>query len=134
MRTPLALLAALLASGCLSVVEHEPAPATQAKRDWIASDTILWPAWAARGPSAADFHRVYPVGAKADNVEGIAYLRCTIEQELTLGCEIDQEAPAGYGFGAAAIQLSREFAIRTDHDVARPGAKVRLPIRFALEN
>lgn len=129
MRASLPIIAALLAGGCVST-----APQTLAYEIEAPSDTVIIPSWAARGPSPADYHRVYPSSAKADGVEGIVYLRCNVELELTFACEIQEESPAGYGFGSAAMALAREFAIKPNYPQVTPGSVVRLPIRFVLES
>ncbi len=130
----LPILAAALASGCLSVADDGVNHALPMGYTPTASDTIIWPGWAARGPAPSAFRRVYPEGAKAAGLQGLVHLRCTVETALTFACDVEQETPAGHGFGAAALELSREFAVKADYPNAAPGAVVRLPIRFVLED
>ena len=129
----LPIIAMLLASGCLSVADHGAAYELPVAVE-SSPDTIIWPAWAARGPAASEFRRVYPEGAKAADLSGLVHLRCTVETALTFACDVEQETPAGHGFGTAALELSRAFAVKADYPNAAPGAVVRLPIRFVLED
>jgi protein TonB len=133
LRFCLPIVSALLASGCLSVADHGAAYELPLAVE-SSPDTIIWPAWAARGPAASEFRRVYPEGAKAAGLSGLVHLRCTVETALTFACDVEQETPAGHGFGAAALELSRAFAVKADYPNAAPGAVVRLPMRFVLED
>jgi hypothetical protein len=130
----LPIIAALLASGCVSAEDQGAAYDLPVGAERSSSDTIIWPGWAARGPAASEFRRVYPEGAKADGLSGLVHLLCTVETALTFACDVERETPAGRGFGAAALELSRAFAVKADYPNAAPGAVVRLPIRFVLED
>lgn len=130
----LLIIAALLASGCLSAEDQVAAYDLPAAVERSSPDTIIWPGWAARGPAPSAFQRVYPESAKAAALRGRVHLLCTVETGLTFACDVERETPAGYGFGAAAMELSREFAVTADYPNVAPGAVVRLPIRFVLED
>jgi hypothetical protein len=89
----LPIISALLASGCLSVADHGAVYKLPVAVE-RSPDTIIWPGWAARGPAASEFRRVYPEGAKAAGLSGLVHLRCTVETALTFACDVEQETPA----------------------------------------
>ncbi|RZJ79148.1 MAG: energy transducer TonB, partial [Brevundimonas sp.] len=68
---------------------------------------ITNPSWA-RMPSGDQMARAYPSRAIGGNVQGAATLRCQVTANGGLtGCAVVSETPGGYGFGRAAVQLSR---------------------------
>jgi protein TonB len=85
-------------------------------------------------PSAADFARVYPAAARAQHAEGHVLLNCTILRTRRLSCTVALENPPGLGFGAAALELSREFrmAARTRDGRSTTGGHIRLPLAFTV--
>lgn len=90
--------------------------------------------WVER-PSADDFERYYPAWALWFGVEGRARLQCTVAVggQLT-ECSVLEETPAGWGFGAAAIRLTRHFRAADAMADGRSmiGARVSIPIRFQI--
>ncbi len=65
------------------------------------------PAATAATPSSVTVMDYYPPAARSAGVEGAASLRCSATEHLALrDCKIVNEAPAGYGFGAAALTLA----------------------------
>jgi len=94
---------------------------------------IITPVWAKRAPTAQDILRFYSGGALSNEVEGVAYLDCTVKETRALDCVERTEKPAGYGFGSAALQVSRLFLVRQDYPGAEPGNAVRLPVQFKME-
>jgi len=130
MRRGLIGMALLLAVAC-EAVPVEPATAWTPPPE--SSDTVLTPAWAERAPTVRDIMRVYPVRALSDAVEGVAYLNCTVKETRALDCIEGTEAPAGFGFSSAALQVSRLFVVREDYPGVAPGMAVRLPVRFKVE-
>jgi TonB family protein len=87
-------------------------------------------------PNAERMTALYPEAAKAKGVnEGRAVLGCTIGVGGALrDCRVEQENPAGLGFGAAALALSGSFALSPWTAEGKPtdGAAVRIPIRYVL--
>lgn len=55
--------------------------------------------------------RRYPREAFAADVEGAVELDCMVEPDGRLACAIASETPRGWGFGEAALALSREHVM-----------------------
>lgn len=87
---------------------------------------ITQPSWA-RVPR--DLARFYPHGALRQNVEGRAVLDCLVSTTGALACAIVSETPAGWGFGAAALQIAGEYRMRP---AMRDGAPVEGRYRMAV--
>jgi periplasmic protein TonB len=102
------------------VVDQPPVPA------------IISPNWIER-PNGADFERYYPFWAYLFQVEGEARLDCVVSVEGRLDCSVMHEAPAGWGFGDAAVRISRHFRMRPLLRDGRPTAagryRLRIPFR-----
>lgn len=121
------------------VIPASPAPADgQAAEPAPAADTgppvITHPRWIAR-PTPDQMMRAYPMRAQRDGVEGSATLRCAVTARGGLtDCAVLSESPGGYGFGRAAMQLSRHFRLspRTVDGQAVEGALVTIPLTFQL--
>jgi len=93
------------------------------------------PKWV-RMPTADQMERFYPRGAIEKELGGKATLRCSVTLEGTLtGCSVLSESPAGEGFGAAALKLSRYFRMspKTVDGTPVEGAVVTVPIGFTLD-
>lgn len=108
-------------SGAANVIPTPAPPAIITNPDWI------------RRPTAAQQNDAYPSRALDRGVAGMALLRCSVTVSGTLtACSVASETPGGYGFGRAAMSLSRYFAIspRLEDGRAVEGAKVDIPIRF----
>ena len=76
--------------------------------------------------------REYPREALAQGVAG----RATVECEITAGgvldhCLVQDEDPAGYGFGDAAIKLVFDYHVRPDAEGRfAVGRRVGVPVEF----
>ena len=100
-----------------------PRPSVVTNPDWI------------RRPSADQFAQYYPERAQRLEMAGRATIVCTVTAAGTLqGCSVTSEDPADYGFGDAAIKMSRFFKMKpaTRDGVPVEGLKVTIPLRFNL--
>jgi protein TonB len=92
------------------------------------------PAWIAK-PSGAQLSDAYPARALDLGLAGSATLMCTVMASGQVqGCVVIEETPKDFGFGAAALRLSRWFKLspETQDGQAIDGALVRIPIKFAV--
>lgn len=94
---------------------------------------IRHPAWISQ-PTGAQMERVYPRRALEDGIGGRVTLRCSVTVTGAMSnCAVASETPAGAGFGAAAMKLTRHFRIspRTEDGRAVEGAVVTIPLAFS---
>lgn len=70
-----------------------------------APPVITQPRWLER-PNGGDFARHYPRRAIERNREGRVVLDCTVAATGRLACAVASEEPSGWGFGAAAVEIS----------------------------
>jgi protein TonB len=79
-------------------------------------------------PTAEDMTKFYPEKALEVGKEGGATLRCVVTKARGLAnCTVASETPAGFGFGDAALQLSKLFRMKS---AAKPGSRITIPIQF----
>lgn len=99
----------------------------------IAQPRAFTPRWDAE-PSAADYVRLYPQRALAQNVSGVAVLCCTPRADRGLDCRVGHEWPDAQGFGAASVQASQSFRLTQaayDDFQARSDTQIRLSMLWA---
>jgi protein TonB len=83
-------------------------------------------------PTQRDFQSAYPQRALNDGVNGHVSLQCTAAEGGWLDCSVSDENPRGYGFGAAALELSRKFRLEPTSPDGRSvaGGRVEVPVEF----
>jgi TonB family protein len=84
-------------------------------------------------PTREEIMSQYPRDALAQGISGRATVECeVIASGLLDHCRVLEEAPTGYGFGDAAVQLAFEHSVRPDAEGRLPvGRRVELPVTFA---
>lgn len=85
-------------------------------------------------PSARDWARFYPPRAMERNQTGSVVLDCLVDSGGRISCSVVSEDPTGWGFGDAALRISRNFraAAQTSDGRATSGGRTRVPISFRL--
>jgi protein TonB len=108
-----------------------PAPVTAPP---ARASVVTRPDWA-RKPNADDMARYYPDRAQRMEVGGRATIRCTVNAKGSLeNCSVVSESPADYGFGDAALKLSRLFRMKPKTLDGAPvdGGEITVPITFQV--
>lgn len=107
----------------------EPQPPTQP----AAPAQITGATWLKR-PGAREFDRYYPARAVEREKDGRVVLNCAVNADGTINCMVASETPAEWGFGPAAIQISKFFkmAPQTVNGEPTSGGMVTVPITFKL--
>ncbi|MFZ0268069.1 TonB family protein [Caulobacter sp.] len=108
-----------MAAQTSQTADTSPAPAPRYRPDWL------------RKPSGEDMAWAYPKRAEREEVGGKAVLHCLVAPDGGLThCQVASEAPADYGFGAAALALAPQFQMtRPPSDIKAP-SEITIPITF----
>jgi protein TonB len=108
----------------LPVANPPPAPVAAVITD---------PHWIKR-PNGRDFERYYPSRALEREKEGKVVLNCVVQANGSISCSVSEESPEGWGFGDAAIKISRSFQMspRLENGQPTEGGRVSVPIVFRL--
>jgi hypothetical protein len=87
--------------------------------------------WVSR-PGRRDYERAFPQRALNAGQSGRVTLDCTASGSGALDCSIGNELPRGYGFGGAALNLSRQFRIAPTTSDGRSvaGGHISVPVEF----
>lgn len=94
---------------------------------------VVNPPWVS-APAYENVVAAYPAAARAAGLGGRVSLYCTFRADGSLeeNCLIENEQPAGYGFGEAALALSRQFrAADSIEGASIEGRGVKLPVTFS---
>lgn len=113
---------------------HAPPPPASTEPA-LKPSVITMPSWK-KHPTGDQLNSAFPKRAWKENVEGRAQIRCIVNAEgVMTECKVVSETPEGYGFGEAALKLSRYFVMRptTIDGVPVTGASVNIGIPFRLE-
>ncbi|HWA00120.1 MAG TPA: TonB family protein [Caulobacterales bacterium] len=96
-------------------------------------ELITNPQWITR-PNGRDFARFYPPRALDRGMEGRVVMDCLVGADGRLTCTVTSEEPAGWNFGSAAVQISRQFRMQPRLENGRPteGGRYRLTIPFRV--
>lgn len=106
-----------------------PTPTTQPVAQRPAE--VVDPHWLRR---PRDLARYYPRRALERGVEGRVVLNCAVDVRGALACAVASETPANWGFGEAALRISRDYRMVPAVQDGRPvEARYRMVVPFELQ-
>jgi len=108
------------------------APASATLPTPAPAKTLTHPDWL-RKPSPDDISRYYPLQAQQHDIGGKVRVQCRLANDGVLrDCVILSEAPAGHGFGEAALNVATRFQMRPGTRDGQPIAgQIIIPISFS---
>lgn len=98
------------------------------------TSVITRPDWLEK-PTGDDMERFYPKRAMDEGVSGRATIACRVTKAgLLADCKATAEAPADYGFGAAAVSLAAMFKLKPKTVDGKPvgDGTIVIPIVFQV--
>ena len=107
----------------IAPIEKPRPPSVIGKPDWL------------RKPTPAQMMGAYPDRALRQNISGSAKLSCKVTAVGAVrDCVVLSETPSEYGFGGAALRVSKNFKMKPQTVDGQPvdGATVQVPIGFNL--
>ena len=110
------------------------APVPDNDSDLPIESTITNPDWV-RLPTGDEMSRYYPALPKGLSLSGSVRMTCAVNVSGSLyDCHIVSEAPAGLGFGQAALRMTPVFKMKPQTIDGAPvnGAKVLVPVHFIM--
>jgi len=90
------------------------------------------PIWA-RSVTTAQMERAYPARALQREITGLVELACAIRANGRLTCDIANEGPTGWGFGAAALELARRLRAEDTMSDGGPSADAEIVVEFEFQ-
>lgn len=135
-KAPSALTAAKKAALALAAVIALAAPLTLGAANapaFAQGAPLTKPVWLEK-PNGLSFERFYPAAAVAQKINGKVVLGCTVLRDGYLNCAVKSEAPAGMGFGNAALGMYPEFRMAPKDGEGKntAGRAVNVPIMFKI--
>lgn len=107
-----------------------PATPPPTQEALAAAAVIADPDWRER-PDSQSYERFFPEEAILQERSGVVDLDCLVIAGDALSCRIEKEAPTGWSFGQAALNLAREFRIEPRiRGVPSIGRRVQVRIPF----
>jgi TonB family protein len=94
-------------------------------------DLTSAPDWL-RKPDSSEMEQYFPERAQRQGISGFAVITCiSYPDNRVRNCKVGAEGPHGYGFGNAAIRISRKMRFRPGRDAqGAVHATVRVPLNF----
>ena len=116
---------AALAAVCAGLCGHAAAQS---------SSVVKTPPEWLKKPTGGDLVKLYPPEALQKTKSGQAVIHCMVNVQGTLhGCVVINEAPAGMGFGAAAVKMTRTMSMKPATENGKPvESDFTFPIKFSV--
>jgi TonB family protein len=103
-------------------------PDTPSAGGTLSIGDVIW----IREPNSRDFARSFPQRALDSGQSGRVTLDCEIRGNGRLDCSVGNESPPGYGFGRAALNISRQLRVAPTlpGGASAAGRHLTLPLSF----
>jgi protein TonB len=105
----------------IALVEPDVGPVLITRPNWL------------RRPTAHELAAFYPPLAIRRERSGVVSLDCLVRADGALSCSVLSETPTGYGFGEAALRISRTYRMEpATRDGRAVEARYQLRVPFEL--